>query len=965
MNIGKLSFSKYFTSSIFIFFILILSLQMQAQQKEKYEEGKVYRHQLKNGLTVLTMERHIAPLIYQQLTYKVGSRNERLGITGISHVVEHLMFKGTPKYGKGLASKTISENSGIFNAFTSNDMTSYYEYMPKNKIDIAFDIESDRMMNAAFNPDEFKSEIGVIIQERRMRSESNSNGVLREVMNSLVYTSHPNRDPIIGWPNDLKNMTREDAYTYYKTYYTPNNAFLVLVGDFDTDEILKTADKYYGAVPRGPEVKEISVYQEPQTVKKTLTMYHSDFSTRAIRLSFHAPTYQDPDAAALRVGGMILCEKSRDARLYKRMVEQGQIASGVAGGFGMAKDPTVFQISAGVKQDSSIERVEQMIWEEIKKMQTEPVTDHELQKVKNRYKFNQVTNYLKNADVGGRISRYEAFFGWDFFGTFDKKVNEVTKEDIIRVMNKYFAEDNVSIAYMLPKPGDKTKKENGNQEENTTEDTENLYVDEPEKFFFKTPEEITLSDRNLSDIDNVLVIAEKLTNELRYNEFYAADGTTDEVIKPRPIEPLIKTFKLKNGITIQTIENHLVPSISLVGIIETGYIPESLEGQQPGITSFLGGVMSRGTKDLTFKELSERLAFVPFSFAVSGSHKGFYFQGNSLIENADEMMKVGREMVLYPPLRNEDIEKVRIPEIMSARNRFKKTGLKAFYSMFNTLMGDHPITKYNSTEESIKSIKREDLEKLYKKYFTPKNLTILMVGDMTAEDMKNLADKYFGDWVNNEGVTEIPVPPPVAGYNKKIIKVFPEMDYKEATINIGFKVFNDIDRNEAEAITVLNYILAASSLTSRMGVELRDRQGLIYGIKSEMWSTSDNFGYWKFNTKTGPQNTEKVIKGIFSEIKKLLKDGVTDEEITAAKNRQLGLLPFYVETPDDVAQIMFDAIKEKKPFDYFDKKGDRILKVTKEDVMRVAKKYFTLDSFYIVVDGPMEENSLDYLINEL
>ena len=964
MNNSKFRFSKFLLNSLIVSLILINNIQ--AEQKGKYEEGKVYRHQLKNGLTVLTMERHIAPLIYQQLTYKVGSRNERLGITGISHVVEHMMFKGTKKYGKGEASKIISQNSGIFNAFTANDMTSYYEYMPKNKIEIAFDIESDRMQNANFNPDEFKSEIEVIIQERRMRSESSSQGVLREAMNSLMFTSHPNRDPIIGWPNDLRTMTREDAYAYYKTYYTPNNAFLVLVGDFETDEILKLADKYYGAVPRGPEVKDITVFQEPQRVKKTLTFYHSDFSTPSIRMAFHVPTYQDPDAPALRVAGMILCEKSRDARLYKRMVEQGQLASSVAGGFGMAKDPTVFQISAGVKQDSSIERVEQIIWEEIKKMQTEPVTDHELQKIKNRYKYNQVTSYLKNGDVGSRISRYEAFFGWDYFGTFDKQVNEVTKEDIMRVMNKYFVEDGVNIAYMFPKEGEKKKKVNNGEEEKTEEDFENLYNSEPEKFYFKTPlSETENLIPEVSDISNVLMIAKKLTEEISEGDLFSAEEKNDEIIKPQPIAPLIKTFKLDNGITIQTIENHLVPTISVVGIIETGYIPETLEGKQPGIAVFLGDVMSRGTKELSYKELSERLAFVPFSFNVSGSHRGFYFQGSSLTENADEMMQTGRDMVLFPPLRNEDIEKLRAPHLMSARNRYKKTGIKAFYTMFNTLMGDHPITKYNSTEEGIKSIKREDLEKLYKKYFTPKNLTILMIGDMSAEAMRDLANKYYGDWKNEDGITEIPKTPPVGDYNQKIIKVFPDKDYKESTINIGFKVLNNLDVTDDEIISVLNYILASSALTSRIGVELRDKQGLIYGIKSEVWNTSDNFGYWKFNTKTGPENTGKVIKGIFSEIKKLLKDGITDEELAAAKNRQIGLLPFYIETPDDVAQIIFDSIKEKRPFDHFDKKGDRILSVTKEDVMRIAKKYFTLDAFYIVVDGPLEEKSLDHLVGEL
>ena len=272
-----------------------------------FEEGKVYRHKLDNGLIVLTMERHIAPLIYHQLTYKVGSRNEQLGITGISHVVEHMMFKGTPRYGKGEASKIISNNSGIFNAFTSNDMTSYYEYLPANKIEVAMDIESDRMQNSSFNADEFDSEIEVIKQERRMRSESKAGGILNEAMNSVAYDSHPNRDPVIGWPSDLDNMKREEAYNYYKTYYTPNNAFLILVGDFNTDKILELVKKYYSSIPSGPEVKNIRSFEQPQKVRKSFTLYHADNTNPSLRMAFHVPNYQDSAAAALRMFGMILC----------------------------------------------------------------------------------------------------------------------------------------------------------------------------------------------------------------------------------------------------------------------------------------------------------------------------------------------------------------------------------------------------------------------------------------------------------------------------------------------------------------------------------------------------------------------------------------------------------------------------------------------------------------------------------
>lgn len=935
----KISFKYSLTLLVFL-----LVSQVSASQKTSYEEGKLYKHVLKNGLEVLTMERHIAPLIYHQLTYKVGSRNERLGITGVSHIVEHMMFKGTKKYGKGVVSKKISENSGIFNAFTSNDMTSYYEYLPKNKIELALDIESDRMQNSSFDPVEFKPEVEVIKQERRMRSESSPKGIFAETMNSVAYDSHPNRDPIIGWPGDLAHITRDDAYGYYKTYYTPNNSFLVLVGDFETDKMLELVKKYYEKIPRGPEVSEIYAVEQPQKVRKTFTVSHNDISDPSFRMSFHAPVYNDSDAAALKVAGMILCEKSRDARLYKKLVENAQIASMASGGFGMTKDPGLFSIGVGMKPDSSMDRAEQMIWDEIALMQKEPVSDRELQKVKNRYRFGEVSSYTKNADIGSRISRYETYFGHEFMGEFSKRVLAVNKDDIIRVMNRYFSPEKVTIGYSMPKSKDKKNKsvtalteDSEEQKEDAGKPDDNNIVPE-NQFFYKSP--------------------------LSLYETVSANGL-DELIKPKEIMPSMNVMKLDNGVKLYAIENHLVPTMTIVGRFESGNILEANEGKQPGICNVLGDVMARGSEALPYEQLSERMAFVPFSFQIGGSYRGFTFQGYSLNDNADEMMKTTFDIVAHPGLRQEDLAKVKPRYEISARNQMKQTGMKAFYYMYNKLYDGHPYSKVRTSEESIKSITLEDIKNLHAKYFRPENMTILMVGDMKPEEMKALVNKYFGQWKNPTPAPEVVKIPEAKGLTNKEIKVFTEKDYTECTINLGFNPFSNVDPDEKETISVLNYILAASALTSRMGVELRDKQGLIYGLKSEFWAPTDRIGYWKFNTKTGPKNVEKVITGIFSEIRKLLDKGITDEELTAAKNRQLGLMPFYVETPDDVAGITWDLILDKRPLDSFDKKGQRILAITKDDVMRVAKKYFTLDKFILVVDGPIEEHSLDHLTDKL
>jgi zinc protease len=924
----------YRKSALFVLLVMLSSVILPAS---KYEEGKVYRHKLDNGMSVLTMERHLSPLIYHQVTYKVGSRNEQLGITGISHVVEHMMFKGTPTYGKGVASKTISDNAGIFNAFTMNDMTSYYEYLPANKIEVAMKIESDRMQNAIFDPKEFKSEVEVIKQERRMRTESQANGILSEELNAIAFDSSPNRDPVIGWPCDLNRVTREQAYNYYKTYYTPNNSFLVLVGDFDTDKILEVVKKYYGSIPKGPDVTEFSSVEEPQRVKKTLTLYHADITTPSVGFAFHIPTIQDEDAAALRVAQMIFCEKSRDARLYKRLVEIDRIATMAAGGFGIAKDPGLFKINVQVKPDSSIDKVEKTFWSEIQKMKDELITDKELQKAKNRYKFSQVSDYMKNGDLGGRVSRYECYFGWDYFDVYDARIKDVKKEDIKRVMTKYFNPDQVTITYTFPKEGSKVKKQQTGDEEQKSDEL-NISDD---KFYFMPPQD-------------ALDITASINPD------------SDDLVKPKEIAPMVKKMKLDNGITLYTVENHLAPTISVIGAIETGVLPEGLDkGGKPGMPAMLSSLMNRGPEGIKYNDMVERMAFVPFSFGIDGSFKNFYFQGNSLIENSDEMMKLGFDLVTKPALDIKEMEKLRPQQIISANNRLKKTSMKAFYYMFDNIMGDFPLTRYNATEESIKSITREDLVALHKKYFRPDITTILMIGDMTPEQMKALANKYFGNWsIPSEHLTVAP-PPVVKEMSKKIIKVFPEKEYTQCTINIGFAPYNNINPDEAEIVSALNSILASSALTSRMGIELRDKQGLFYGIKSELWVKGDKVGYWKFNTQTAPKNTEKLIKGIFTEIKKLLEDGVTDEELQTVKTKQLGLLPFYVETPDDAAGIVFDLLMDKRPLDSFDKKADRIKAVTKEDILRIAKKYFTLDNFVIVVDGPIEEHSLDKVVNEL
>lgn len=927
-----------FIKSIFwvTFLLFTISLALFASaQNGNYEEGKVYRHKLENGLTILTVEKHDVPFIFHQLTYNVGSVNEPAGLTGISHVVEHMMFKGTKKYGKGVVSKIVSQNSGVFNAFTTWDMTSYYMYLPKNKIELAFDIESDRMQNSIFDSAEFKPEIEVILQERRMRMESNPSGIFHENLYATAFLTHPYRNPVIGWEGDLRRIKREDAYKYYKQFYTPNNAILVLVGDFETEEILKLAKKYYGKIPPGPELPKFEFYEPQQKAKRTFTVIHGDVTQPTITMVFHAPGYTHPDAPALYLASKILCERSRGSRLYKRLVEEEKLALGVGGGFPVSKYPKLFSISVTVNPDSSIDRVEKIVWEEINKMKSEPVTDYELKRAKNRYKFTEATEYVKNSDIAMRLSLWESYYGWDYYKTFYNSVLNVTAEDIMRVMNKYFNENAVTVGYLLPK--EKKKVEETEEEILPIEEMKfNDDYPEFEKFFYTAK----IKDANLS---------------------YTPQDTFD-IIRPKPIAPLVKKSKLKNGIEVYTIQNKLVPTIVIAGIIETGFIREEIEGKA-GISAILADVLNRGPANMNYVQYIDTLTFYPISISVRGGYRGFSFQGYSLVDNADRMCEILYNVITNPRMDTSDINLIKSKHLAVAKRRFVGTKVKAFYYMFDRIFKDHEYSKNKVTEETVSKISPDDVINHYKKYFRPERTTLIVVGNMSHSDMVKLVRKYFEKWKNTTP------PPPImhvstaSPLDEKEIKVFTDNEYTECTINIGFSPFNNIPQKDEEVADILNYILAQSALTSRIGVELRDKQGLIYGIRSELWNTRDGIGYWKINTKTAPGNVEKVINGIFKEIKKLLDEGITDEELVNAKRRMLGLLPLYAETPEDIASIVAQSIINKQKFEDFDRKYDRIMKITKDDVMKVAKKYLTLDRFIVVVDGPITAENIRNLMN--
>lgn len=428
----------------------IMMLMLTAAASAALGQGmKVTETVLPNGLKVLLKEEHKAPIVTFQIWYRVGARNEQLGKTGMSHVLEHMMFKGTKKYGPKQFSRTVQRNGGNDNAFTSKDYTAYFENFAADRLELAMDLESDRMQNLILDPKEFLSERDVVKEERRMRYEDDPTQTMVEQMMATAFAAHPYQWPVIGWMADLENLTRDDLSRHYRTYYAPNNATVVIVGDFDSKKVLPLVEKYFGGIARGPEVPKVGAVEPKQLGEKRVTV-RREAELPAVFAGYKVPTAKDPDAYALNVLQVIL-SSGKSSRLYKSLVYDKQIALYAGGDYDdVSADPNLFYVYAGVMPGKSTDEVEKVLYAEIERLKTEPVTDEELQKAKNQVEASFIMGQDSVFYQAMLLGQYETVAEWRLLERYVPGVQAVKKEDVQNVAKKYFTEDNRTVGILVP-----------------------------------------------------------------------------------------------------------------------------------------------------------------------------------------------------------------------------------------------------------------------------------------------------------------------------------------------------------------------------------------------------------------------------------------------------------------------------------------------------------------------------------
>jgi len=405
---------------------------------------------LDNGLKVLVLEDHRSPVVSVQMWYRVGSRNELPGATGLAHFLEHMMFKGTPAHGKGEFSRLVEQNGGQDNAFTTQDVTSYYANLAADKIELALSLEADRMRNLLLEPKEIDSERQVVMEERRTRTEDDPDGLLSEEMNSLAFKAHPYRWPVIGWMEDIRRINPGELRAFYDAYYRPNNAILAVVGDVAAADVIARARRLFGSIPRGPEPPAVAAIEPPQIDERRVFVKKVGAQLPIVHVSWHVPNFQSEDAPALDLLSTILSE-GRASRLYRKLTYERRLALSAGGDYSyFSLNPNLFWLYATPLPGQTPEALERALLGEIELVKNEPIPAEEIERAKNQIQASFVWRQDSVHSRAASLARFELLGSWRLAEKYLPAVLAVTAADLTRVARAHFPAERKNVAVLVP-----------------------------------------------------------------------------------------------------------------------------------------------------------------------------------------------------------------------------------------------------------------------------------------------------------------------------------------------------------------------------------------------------------------------------------------------------------------------------------------------------------------------------------
>lgn len=882
-------------------------------------------------MLVLLREVHTAPVATCWVWYRVGSRNENIGTTGISHWVEHMLFKGTPAIPKGEMDRLIARNGGTFNGFTSNDYTAYFETLPADRIELGLQIESDRMVNSLFDPAEVESERTVIISEREGH-ENDPEWWLNEALMAAAFQVHPYRNEVIGWKSDLLAMTRDDLYNHYQTYYMPNNAVLVLVGDFKTDEMLKKAEHYFGGLPTGPALPKVRAV-EPEQQGERRVIVRRPGPAQYVQIAYHAPSCREADFAPMVVLDAVLsgakpmsfgggAQTNRSARIYRALIET-QLAAYAGSGYRASYDPNLFELDATVSENHTAAEVEAALIREVEKIQQDGVSADEMAKVLKQVRAQIAYSSESVTSQALLLGMWEVLDSYKRPETLLDEISAVTAEDVRRVAQTYLTEKHRTVGHFIP-----TEDSGGGAEDNG-----HYNRSMQQKAFFYT-----------GGFDAALPSAVPSQRPIA-----ATQNGTSSQNGAATIETAVR-YVLPNGMVALIQRNASSPTVSVRGEVRVGAVNESAE--KSGLATFTGASLIRGTAKRTFQQIVAETEARGASVNAGGGLHTSGFGGRALAEDLPLILEILAEMLSTPTFPEVEIERLRGQFLMNLREAEQETRVQASRVVRSLLFPpEHPYSRLSSgTIATVQGITREDLVDFHKLYH-PAASTIAIVGDVEPDAVIAELERTFGLWEPQGPIPtqDLPYVPPLEGIQRRDVTLPGKMQSDVIWAVHGLTRMDP----DYYAASVANMILGRIGMGGRLGDNVREQQGLAYYCGSNV-DADLGAGPWAALAGINPIHVERAVTAILHEIERFVAEGPTEQELADAHDYMTGSLVLGLETNDGIAGTLLGIQRYGLGFDYISRYPSIVRSIDAEQVKAVANKYLSTDRYILVVAGPKE-----------
>jgi len=894
------------------------------------------KYTLANGLTVILHQDNSDPLVHVDVTYHVGSAREQLGKSGFAHFFEHMMFQGSKNVADEQHFKIVTESGGNLNGTTNTDRTNYYETVPKNQLEKMLWLESDRMgfLLETITEDKFEIQRATVKNERGQNIDNRPYGRLNETVNQMIYPrEHPYSWPVIGYMTDLDRVTLTDLKEFFSRWYGPNNAVLTIGGDIDEMQTLAWVNQYFGELKSGPQVNDI----EKQQVTLHENRYYSfsdNVSLPLLYISFPTVYEMHKDEAALDVFSNII-GNGPSSLLYKNLVKSGIAVQ--AGASHPCKElgcQMSFYALPNPQQGLSLAKLEQVINKTLREFEERGVNDDDLLKTKVGIETGTIYGLQSVSGKVSTLAHYQTILGnADHTQAQVTRYNQVTKDDVMRVYKKYIKGKGAAVLSIYPEAIDQV-------------DQQQL-IAKADNF-------------SLPDVSNPAPLAELDTPIMKNNSHFDRIVMPKAGANPQIEVPTLWRESFSNGINIIATQNTETPTVSLLLSIEGGTLLDPIE--KAGLASLTASLMNEGTKNNSKEALSNSLAKLGSDISIGASGRNTYIQVNSLVKNIDATLTLMVDMMFNPAFEQTDFKRVKNQLIQSLEQGNKDARTLASRAVKQVTYGKNNRIGLpdRGTVATISTITLDDVKGFYQQYFSPKQVSLVVVGDMSKDELMPKL-KPLKSWQGNDYI----IPDPTKTDYKNFPEITPNKIYfinlpkaTQSVINYSRRAMTYDATGEYFKATLMNYPLG-SAFNSRINLNLREDKGYTYGASS-YFSGGKTLGRFTAGASVKKDHTFDAMKEIEAELQKYQQQGLTVEEVQFMRQAISQNEALSYETPRQKSGFLRQLLQYNLPKHYTEQQSDIIKNISLEQLNAIAKKQLSKPMQWIVVgDGQMVKPQLE------